>query len=87
MQRYFYHLQCAKNHHDNDGVDLFSLEEAKTEALRYFAEVLDEQSEAMDADKDLQLLVCDERDLPLLAFTFSMVESSAAKSLITVAGR
>ena len=64
MQRYFFHLNDAK---DQTGADLPSLADAKRQAVRYTAELLSETADQFWETGELTMIVSDEHGLVLFS--------------------
>ncbi len=69
MPRYFFHVHDGHDQPDLTGTLLDGLDEARTEAVRYAAELLRESATQFWADEEWTMTVTDDRQLTLFSLT------------------
>ena len=79
MPRFHFNLHDEAEHLDSEGEELADIAAARRYALRYFADVLQDEARTFAGGEALRMDVTDETGLLLVSFHFATVDSPAVR--------
>lgn len=80
MRRFFFHIEDGESFHDDRGLELESLEEARKEAVAVMSQYLRDRPGDVWADQSVTVTVQDEKGLTLFCVITSGVNAAAVMS-------